>query len=204
MNHEPATHVPHGRRRARRRARSGAVGPLVGRPWNRLAAVLALWLLALTAVAQEERPETLTALLGQQPELSSFLEFLEAGDLLGSLSRPVRLTVLAPNNAAWERLSEAEREGLLRNPGALNHVIRHHIAVGAAPLASLRRLDALTTLKATRIPIVARGEAVRLDGARVVEADLRAENGVVHVIDRVLVPGSATSVKSLLAGPPGR
>lgn len=173
-------------------------------PWRfALAAALVLFS-SVQASAQESQPETLAELIRGHPELSTFTEYLETGSIMVSLERPVRLTVLAPSNAAWERLSEAEREGLLRNPGALNHVVRHHISMGTAPLSSLRRLDALTSLNQTRISTTQRGDRLLLEGARVVEADLRAGNGIVHVIDQVLIPGSATSIKSLLAGPQGR
>lgn len=173
-------------------------------PTNLATAVLAaLMLLAGGAAAQDDGASapTLAEVLRDTPELSEFAELVEHGRLSDDLARPLRLTILAPSNDAFARLPEAQREVLTRNPGALNHVLRHHVAIGNAPLDALARLDALTTLQTTRLPIGRSGDRVRIDGATVIQGDLRASNGVVHVIDRVLVPGSTTSIKNVLSRP---
>lgn len=176
-------------------------------PLRALAVTLACALLIPTlGFAQDEGgpPPTLAQVAQNTPELSTFAELLEYGSLTADLQQPLRITVLAPSDAAFEALPDDVAATLRRNPGALNYILRNHMFIGAAPTSALRRMDAITTLLPTRLPIRVQDDALRIDGARIVQADLRADNGVLHVIDTVLIPIGATSLKNVLTRPEAR
>src|SRR5690606_2289257 len=100
-----------------------------------------------------------------------------------------------------ERLGEETTAELFRNRGALDVIMRHHMALGASPLNALRRLDALTTLEGTRLRITDRGgDRVSVEGVAIGEG-IPAGDGVVYVIDQLLLPSTAAMVKDLLGGP---
>jgi len=156
--------------------------------------------LAPLAVAQD-RPDTLADALREQPRLTDITELLDASGLLEQLAGPVRLTFFAPSDAAMARLAPESREILLRDRGALDLIVRHHMVMGASPINAIRRLDAVTTLEGTQLAVQDRGDRVRVGGVRLAGDGVVTGNGVLYVVDRVLLPSSAWLSKDLLAGP---
>lgn len=158
--------------------------------------------LALAAFAPaQERPDTLADALREQPRLAEITDLLDTSGLLDQLGGPVRLTFFAPSDAAMARLDPQVREILLRDRGALDLIVRHHLMMGASPVTALRRLDAVTTLEGTQLAVQDRGDRVRVGGVRLASDGIATGNGVLYVVDRVLVPSSAWLSKDLLAGP---
>ena len=162
---------------------------------------LALFL-ALGAVASaQDRPATLADAVREQPRLAEITELLDTSGLLDQLAGPVRLTFFAPSDAAMARLDPQVREILLRDRGALDLIVRHHLVMGASPITAIRRLDAVTTLEGTQLAVQDQGDRVRVGGVRLAGDGIVTGNGVLYVVDRVLLPSSAWLSKDLLAGP---
>jgi uncharacterized surface protein with fasciclin (FAS1) repeats len=88
-----------------------------------------------------------------------------------------------------------------RDIGVLDLVVRHHTAVGASPMRALRGLDALTTVEGTQLTIAFDGRSLRVGGVRLANEGIETDNGVLYIVDRVLLPGGAWLQKDLLAGP---
>lgn len=169
-------------------------------PIPRFVALVVSLSLSAGAFAQEPA-DSIAALVRDTPRLSTLAELLEDTGVMASLEKPTRITFFAPSDAAFERLGEEAVAALLRDRGALDVIIRHHVTYGAAPLSALRRMDALTTLEGTRLNVRDTGEVVRISGVRIQGEEIRAGNGVVYVIDRLLLPEASRVVKDLLAGP---
>lgn len=155
----------------------------------------------LGAVAGQERPATIADALHDTPEASMLTALFEETGLLEAFAGPTRLTLFAPTDTALERLDPELLTMMRRDRGVLDLVIRHHAAMGASPLAALRRLDALTTLEGTRLLVRSDGYGVRVDGVRLANDGIVTDTGVLYLVDRVLVPQSGRLVKDLLAGP---
>lgn len=116
---------------------------------------------------------------------------LQAADLVDTLKGEGPFTVFAPTDAAFAALPAGTVESLLKpeNRDQLIAVLTYHVVPGRYPAARVAGLDRATTVQGGSVDIDASGGAVTVDGARVVAADVAASNGVIHVIDKVLIPG---------------
>lgn len=99
-------------------------------------------------------------------------------------------TVFAPTDAAFAALPAGTLDSLLEpeNRDQLVAILTYHVIPGRYPAARVAGLDQATTVQGGRVDIAASGDSVTVGGARVVAADVVASNGVIHVIDKVLVP----------------
>lgn len=163
--------------------------------------LLALALLAPTLAFAQTQPATLAEAVRDQPRLGELADLLEESGLLADLDQPARLTFFAPSDLALERVDPALLEMMLRDKGVLDVIVRHHLLIGASPLPALRRLDAVTTLEGTRLTVQEEGDVVRVGGVPLRGEPVRTGNGVLYIVDTLLVPDTASMRKDLLSGP---
>lgn len=160
-----------------------------------LTALATLALAVPTATAAPAEPQTpsrsIAAIAGQTPQLSTLLSLVKKAGLAKTLSSPGAYTVFAPTNAAFAQLPKATLDSLGKNPAALKRVLLYHVVSGKVPAAKVVTLRSAKTLAGPTVRIRVSGKTVRINAARVAKADVKASNGVVHVIDRVLVPPAA-------------
>ena len=166
----------------------------------RLVALVLPLALAAGAFAQDPA-DTIAAVLRDTPELSALSELLDGTGMMAALERPGRLTLFAPSDAAFEEIGDEGIADLLRDRGSLDLIMRHHLVQGVSPLAALRELDAVTTLEGTRLNVTDTGERVRVNAVLVPNEPIRAGNGLVYVVDHLLIPGASVMRKDLLANP---
>jgi uncharacterized surface protein with fasciclin (FAS1) repeats len=138
---------------------------------------------AAYAQAQPDLVDTAAA-AGQFTTLAAALQ---AAGLVETLKGPGPFTVFAPTDAAFAALPPGTVEGLLADPAALTAVLTYHVVPGRVLAADVAGLTEAPTVQGRSLAIDA-SDGVRVDGAAVVTPDLLAENGVIHVIDRVLLP----------------
>ena len=133
--------------------------------------------------------ETIVDLAVATPDLSTLVAAVQAADLAGTLAGPGPFTVFAPVNAAFDALPAGTVESLLEpaNREKLRGVLTYHVVPGRILAADLKDGARVTTVEGTELTIDLDGGA-KVDGARVVKADVLASNGVVHLIDAVLIP----------------
>ncbi len=133
----------------------------------------------------------------ETPEFTVLLAAVGAADpgFLETLSDPeANVTVFAPTDAAFTAALEAlglTAEELLANTDLLNTVLAYHVVPGSFDAAAVVGLDGAylgTTLRGQALAIMVDGESVMVNDSTVVAADVMASNGIVHVIDAVLVP----------------
>lgn len=115
---------------------------------------------------------------------------LEAADLVDTLKGPGPFTVLAPTDAAFAALPAGTVEALLADPDRLRAILTYHVIAGEVPSSEVARLSEATTVNGAPVAIRVDGSTVFIGDARVTTADVRASNGIIHVIDAVLIPAS--------------
>ncbi len=123
----------------------------------------------------------------------TLLAAAQAAGLADSLSSGGPLTVFAPTDAAFRKLPKGTVENLLKpeNRDQLRAILAYHVVPSRIAAKDVPHKPALVgTLNSdNKLQARRRGNEVRVDGVRVVKADINADNGVIHVIDRVLIPG---------------
>lgn len=137
---------------------------------------------------------TLLAALQSRPELSTLLAAVETAGLAEGLAAPGALTVFAPTNDAFAALPQSAVDALLANPEALAALLRYHVARGRYTAADLRVVQP-ATLDGRLLTVVAQGDGITVNGATVLAADVAAGNGLLHVVDRILLPPLAAGVR---------
>lgn len=132
-------------------------------------------------------------------QFTTFLRGIDSTNLTSVLKTYKNLTVFAPTDAAFQSMSEADLSKLMNDKAALQKLLTHHII--NAPVDSSK-------IKGARgpVPSVAQDQilldgseegALKADGATIVQADVRATNGIVHVVDKVLVAGAGDAQASV-------
>lgn len=115
---------------------------------------------------------------------------LEAADLVGTLKGEGPFTVFAPTDDAFAKLPEGTVENLLKpeNRDQLVAVLTYHVVPGKVMAADVVNLSEAKTVNGSDIAISVKGDSVRIDDATVVATDVAASNGVIHIIDSVILP----------------
>ena len=119
---------------------------------------------------------------------NTLLAALDAAGLRQALQGPGPFTVFAPLDEAFAALPPGTVQTLVDNPPQLARILRYHVLAGAHRRQALVQQSAWNSLEGAAIPI-RRSEPFEVKNATVVSADILCENGVVHVIDRVILPG---------------
>lgn len=117
---------------------------------------------------------------------------LTAAGLVDTLKGDGPFTVFAPTDAAFAALPAGTVDSLLKpeNREQLVAILTYHVVAGSYPAARVAGLQQAATVNGDSVEIRATGGEVMIDGARVVTADVAASNGVIHVIDTVLMPSN--------------
>ena len=126
-------------------------------------------------------------------EAGSFTTLLAAVDAAGlgdTLADGGPFTVFAPNDEAFAKLPAGTVDALLADPAKLTDVLTYHVVSGRVTAAEAAGLSSAATVQGGDLPISSNG-GIHVADATVVAADIEATNGVIHVIDRVLLPAAA-------------
>lgn len=126
------------------------------------------------------------------PDFSTLVAALQAADLVDALSGEGPFTVFAPTNAAFAALPDGTLDMLLlpENKKKLVAILTYHVVSGKVMAADVVTLTEATSLQGDTIAISASESGVMVDSANVVTTDIKASNGVIHVIDAVIMPNS--------------
>lgn len=115
---------------------------------------------------------------------------LEAAGLVETLQGAGPFTVFAPTDEAFAALPAGTLEALLADREKLTAILTYHVVPGRVMAADVAGLESAATVNGAYISIEIANGAVMVGGARVLQADITASNGVIHVIDRVIIPPS--------------
>jgi uncharacterized surface protein with fasciclin (FAS1) repeats len=123
---------------------------------------------------------------------------LEAGDLVAALQGDGPFTVFAPTDDAFAKLPKAQLASLLEpeNKGLLQAILTYHVVPGKLEAKDVLKRASAGTLNGQRIDFAATDAGVMVDGAKVVKTDIQCSNGVIHVIDSVILPSTMDIVET--------
>ena len=115
---------------------------------------------------------------------------IQAAGLVDTLKGKGPFTVFAPTDDAFAKLPAGTLEDLLKpeNKDKLVAILTYHVVAGKVKAADVVKLDTATTVNGQAADIEVTGGTVRIDGATVTATDIKASNGVIHVIDTVILP----------------
>jgi phosphate binding protein len=150
--------------------------------------VLAILVLTLPFVGVSAQDATIVEIAAGNPDFSTLVAAVQAAGLAETLSGEGPFTVFAPTNAAFEALPAGVVDYLLSNTDMLTAVLTYHVVPGAVLAADVMGLTEATTVQGSNIAIDASDMGVMVDGVNVVQTDIVASNGVIHVIDGVILP----------------
>lgn len=134
----------------------------------------------------DSKPSIVEIAVGNE-DFTTLVTALKAAGLVDALAGEGPFTVLAPTDAAFDALPAGALEGLLANPTQLAEVLKLHVIAGKAMATDVAGLQAVDTLAGSTL-VVDTMNGVAIGGAKVVATDIEASNGVIHVIDRVILP----------------
>jgi uncharacterized surface protein with fasciclin (FAS1) repeats len=140
------------------------------------------------AVAQKDIVDTAVA----AGSFNTLAAAVKAADLVTTLKGTGPFTVFAPTDAAFARLPTGTVDDLLKpdNRDKLRAVLTYHVVAGRVTAADAAKLTSAKTVQGADVKIEASGGGVKVGGANVVTADIGCSNGVIHVVDTVLLPPS--------------
>ncbi|MEI7912868.1 MAG: CIA30 family protein [Verrucomicrobiota bacterium] len=154
------------------------------------------------AAAAAKGGKTLVDVATAAGGFKTLLAAASAADLVGLLGGEGPLTVLAPTDEAFAKLPVGTVETLLKpaNRGQLLAILKNHVIAGQVTLAKALELREGATLQGSRIPVRFENGRVRIGSANLVTADIQASNGIIHVIDQVLIPATPEAAAPSPAG----
>lgn len=129
-------------------------------------------------------------LAASDPQLSTLVSLVKKAGLVGALSGKTKLTVFAPTNAAFAAVPKATLTKLGKDKALLVKVLEYHVVAGALPAAKVEMMSSAKTLDGQSVKFKLKGGHVYVNNAEVVKANLKASNGIVHIINKVLIPAA--------------
>lgn len=158
--------------------------------WTKtLAAAVALGIAAASPVANAAGKDIVQTAV-EAGQFNTLATALKAAGLVETLKGPGPFTAFAPTDAAFAKLPSGTVENLLKpeNRDTLKAILTYHVVPGKVTAAEVVRMDTAPTVNGKSLDVSTQGNAVTVNGARVTATDIQASNGVIHVIDTVIIP----------------
>jgi uncharacterized surface protein with fasciclin (FAS1) repeats len=150
-------------------------------------AALTIGSLAVPAIrAEDEKDIVETAVSAGQ--FKTLAKALGEADLIETLKGKGPFTVFAPTDAAFAKVPKEALAALLKDKDKLKAVLTYHVVAGKVMAADVVKLDSAKTVQGSKVKIKVVDEKVKINDATVIKADIVTTNGVIHVIDAVLLP----------------
>jgi uncharacterized surface protein with fasciclin (FAS1) repeats len=147
----------------------------------------ALAVLTFTGCATTPQPTTVADTAAAKPELSTFTKLVNEAGIADTLKGPGPYTLFAPTDDAFKSVPPATMAKLSADKALLKSVLSYHVVENKLPKAEVKNAS-VKTLQGGNVALSRSGDFVTIEDAVVTQADVQATNGVVHVIDRVLMP----------------
>jgi uncharacterized surface protein with fasciclin (FAS1) repeats len=154
-------------------------------------ALAAIPVASATAHRTAKSEPNIVALAASSPQLSTLVKLVKSAGLVKALSGTTKLTVFAPTNAAFAKVPKATLNKLAHNKKLLASVLEYHVVAGALTAAQIEKKTSLKTLEGATVAVKVKGGSVYINQAKVITPNLKASNGIVHVINGVLTPPAA-------------
>jgi len=143
-----------------------------------------------TTVADKDKPKNIVETAVAAGDFKTLAAALKAADLVKTLEGKGPFTVFAPTDAAFAKLPKGTLEDLLKpeNKAKLTAILTYHVVPGKVMAADVVKLSKAKTVQGSEVTIKVDGDKVMVDNANVTKTDIKCENGVIHVIDAVMLP----------------
>jgi uncharacterized surface protein with fasciclin (FAS1) repeats len=146
--------------------------------------------LAAPATTTASTNENLVQTASSAPQFSTLVKLVKKAGLASTLSGKTKYTVLAPTNAAFAKVPKKTLDALAKDKAKLKAVLLYHVIKGSVPASTVVTLHSAKTVNGATVKIRVRDKKVYINNARVTKTDIRASNGIIHAINRVLLPPS--------------
>ena len=121
-------------------------------------------------------------------QFKTLVKLVPEADLVDALRGEGPFTVFAPTDEAFAKLPKKQVDALLKDKEALRRVLLYHVVQGKVMASDVTKMRSAKTLQGQNINIRVRNNTVQINDAKVVKADIVCSNGVIHVIDKVILP----------------
>ncbi|MGB5709582.1 MAG: fasciclin domain-containing protein [Waterburya sp.] len=119
---------------------------------------------------------------------STLVAAVKAANLVETLKTPGPFTVFAPNDAAFAKLPPGTVQTLVQNPPQLARILTYHVVAGKLTKADLSKVNSVESIEGSPI-LINCSDTFEVKNATVIAADIEADNGIIHVIDNVILMG---------------
>ncbi len=160
---------------------------------NRARALLRALALTALMAAPFASAQTIVDVAAGNPAFSTLVDAVKAADLVDTLSSAGPFTVFAPTNDAFAKIPADQLAAILADKALLTKILTYHVVAGQVMAADVTSLASATTVEGEPITITTDMGGVKINDANVTATDVEASNGVIHVIDTVILPPSVTS-----------
>jgi uncharacterized surface protein with fasciclin (FAS1) repeats len=143
---------------------------------------------ATAAPAQPPQSRDIVQTAVAAGQFKTLARLLTRAGLAGALEKPGPYTVFAPTDAAFAKVPKQTLDGLLADKAKLKAVLLYHVVAGKVVAADVVRLSSAKTLGGEKVRIRVAGTNVFVNTAKVTKPNVMASNGVIHVVNRVLIP----------------
>ncbi len=130
---------------------------------------------------------TIVDIAVQAGSFNTLVQAVQAAGLVETLSGEGPFTVFAPTDEAFAQIPQETLQAVLANKEQLTAILTYHVVPGKLMAADVVRSSQLQTVQGQSITVSTEG-GVKVDDANVVQTDIEADNGVIHVIDKVIMP----------------
>lgn len=168
-------------------AEHGAAQPAVYRPQGFQATAGEYSKGGFVKVASHSKQKDIVDVAVSAGSFDTLVTAVKAADLASTLKGEGPFTVFAPTDEAFAKIPEDQLTALLKDKEALTAVLTYHVVPGKVTAAEVMKLSSAKTVEGQSLTIDT-SEGVKVDGANVIKTDVMASNGVIHVIDTVLMP----------------
>jgi uncharacterized surface protein with fasciclin (FAS1) repeats len=141
-----------------------------------------------SSAAQTANTGDIVATASGAGSFNTLLVAVQAAGLVETLQSDGPFTVFAPTDEAFAKLPEGTVEALIADPDKLRAILLYHVVPGKVMSADVVSLDSATTAQGSDVEFVLADGGVRINNANVTATDIETSNGVIHVIDTVIIP----------------
>ena len=138
--------------------------------------------------AKSTKKQSIADIASGSKQFETLTSLLAQADLVETLDGKGRFTVFAPTDAAFAKVPKSTLDALAADPEQLKAVLLYHVADGRLTARKVVKRKSIRTLNGARVKVRVTKKGVRVNNAKVTKTDIRASNGVIHVIDTVMMP----------------
>lgn len=162
--------------------------------FRKLAALVAVMAVATVSTAQaqyeKKASKNIVEVAVEAGSFNTLAQALMAANLVETLQGKGPFTVFAPTDEAFAKLPKGTLEALLKDKDKLTAILTYHVVAGNVTSDQVVKLNEAKTVNGKMVMIRVKDGVVMVDNAKVTKTDIKASNGVIHVIDTVILPGS--------------